>query len=155
MAAYFLDSSAVVKRYVSEVGSSSMISLTDPRAGHDLHLAEITIAEVTSAIVRRQRAGDFTAEESAEALACFREDCRIQYGLVAISSDVIARAGELAERHFLRGYDAVQLGAALELWHRVRAAQMDFTFVCADGTLNTAAQQEGLSVMNPELVRAP
>ncbi len=35
MAAYYLDSSALVKRYVSEIGSGWVLSLFDPRRKND------------------------------------------------------------------------------------------------------------------------
>jgi hypothetical protein len=56
----------------------------------------------------------------------------------------------LAERHPLRGYDAVQLAAALAV-HRPRAAALlpALTFVCADARLNAAATAEGLTVEDP------
>ena len=56
----------------------------------------------------------------------------------------------LAEQHGLRGYDAVQLAAALEL-HAVRNRMglTPLTFVSADSALNTASQTEGLMVDDP------
>ena len=56
----------------------------------------------------------------------------------------------LAEQHGLRGYDAVQLAAALGL-HAVRhmGGLPPMTFVSADSDLNTAAQTEGLIVDDP------
>ncbi len=56
----------------------------------------------------------------------------------------------LAEKHFLRGYDAVQLAAALELRAELQAAgATNLTFVSADDALNLAASVEGLTVENP------
>jgi predicted nucleic acid-binding protein len=51
---YFLDSSALVKRYVAEAGSSWIQSLAEPTAGHALFIARITWIEVLSALARRQ-----------------------------------------------------------------------------------------------------
>jgi len=45
MAICFLDSSAVVKRYVSEAGSAWIQGLTAPQAGNLLYVARITGAE--------------------------------------------------------------------------------------------------------------
>jgi len=50
----------------------------------------------------------------------------------------------------LRGYDAVQLAAALEANdERLANALTPLTLVSADTELNTAAQAEGLNVENP------
>ena len=56
----------------------------------------------------------------------------------------------MAERHGLRGYDAVQLAAARELRDQCRLlGLLEPTLVAADRELNAAAQFEGLSVDNP------
>lgn len=56
----------------------------------------------------------------------------------------------LAEKHGLRGYDSVQLAAAVELQIvRNSLSLSGITFVCADDHLNVAAVAEGLLVENP------
>ena len=55
MAAYFFDTSAIVKRYADERGSAWVQQLADPALNHSIYLARITEVEVTSAIIRRQR----------------------------------------------------------------------------------------------------
>jgi hypothetical protein len=58
----------------------------------------------------------------------------------------------LAERHALRGYDAVQLAAALELQTVLTASGLPaLTLVSADAELNAAAAAEGLTVEDPNL----
>ena len=46
MAAYFLDTSTVVKRYVRETGTRWVQALTDPAAGHFLFVARIMELEM-------------------------------------------------------------------------------------------------------------
>ncbi len=67
MALYFLDSSAVVKAYVSEVGSAWVVGLIDPTVGHNIYVAEITGVEVVSAITRQSRSGALSAVDAAKA----------------------------------------------------------------------------------------
>ena len=55
--AYFFDSSALVKRYVAEIGSTWIESLIDPQTGNRLIIARITWVEVLSALARLQREG--------------------------------------------------------------------------------------------------
>jgi hypothetical protein len=52
---YFLDSSALLKRYVSEIGTDWIQSLTAESANNLLIVARITSVEVESALARRQR----------------------------------------------------------------------------------------------------
>jgi hypothetical protein len=67
VADYLFDSSALVKRYGSEVGTAWVVSLFPP-AGNRIHLARITAVEVVSAIARRCRSGTVTAAGAAAML---------------------------------------------------------------------------------------
>jgi uncharacterized protein len=60
MADNFLDTSALVKRHVIEAGSRWVKSLVRAKAAHTIDIARITAVEVTSAITRRQHAGDLS-----------------------------------------------------------------------------------------------
>ncbi len=58
----------------------------------------------------------------------------------------------LAERYGLRGFDAVQLAAALQVQaERIASGVPGVTFVSADQALNAAAVAEGLAVDDPNL----
>ena len=150
MAAYFFDSSAVVKRYVRETGTAWVLSITAPTAGHIIYVAHITGVEVVSALTRQARHGALAPTDAATALAQFRHDFAHQYHTVDITSALIARAMALAETHALRGYDAVQCAAALSIHtHRQTLGMPSLTLVSADVALNTAATVEGLRVDNP------
>jgi hypothetical protein len=48
MGAYFLDSSALVKRYAAETGTAWMTSLIDPAAGNVIYVARITGVETVA-----------------------------------------------------------------------------------------------------------
>ncbi len=150
MAAYFFDSSATVKRYIGETGTAWILAVTDPRAGNRLYVTRITGVETVSAIARRGRGGSLTAQETAVALSDFRFDFAQAYNVLEVGPVVIARAMSLAEVHALRGYDAIQLAAALEIndQHLALSAPA-VTFVCADAALNATAILEGLTVDDP------
>jgi len=51
MAVYFVDSSALVKRYISEIGSTWVLSLFDPALDNDILIAAITGVEIVAAII--------------------------------------------------------------------------------------------------------
>lgn len=61
MAVYFVDSSALVKRYISETGSTWVLSLFDPALNNDILIAAITGVEIVAAITRRARSGSISA----------------------------------------------------------------------------------------------
>jgi predicted nucleic acid-binding protein len=148
---YFLDASAVVKRYADEAGSAWVRQITDPQAQNTILLAEITLAEVTAALAAKQRAPKgITLEQRNRVLSRFFQDCDEHFTLVSIDRSVIDRAVDLAQRHRLRAYDAVQLATALEASAITQAQALPaLTFVAADTDLLTAAAAEHLSVENP------
>lgn len=114
MNAFFFDSSALVKLHINETGTSWTKAIADPTTGNRLYIALIAGVEVVSAIVRRQRAGAINASDASTALSDFRRDFASQYVIIEMDAAFISQAMALAERHALRGYDAVQLAAALQ-----------------------------------------
>jgi predicted nucleic acid-binding protein len=145
VAAYFLDTSAVVKRYARETGTAWVQALAAPTAGHSLFLVRITMAETVAAVTRRQRGGHISAQDAATGLADFHYDFARQYVIVEVSAPLVGYAASLARRHALRGYDAVQLAAALA----IHSQAPSLTLLSADADLNAAATAEGLSVDDP------
>ena len=150
MAVYFCDSSAIVKCYVHEQGSGWMVALLESTTVHHLYLARITGVEVIAALRRRARLGDIAATDVAAALAQFRRDFAGLYRLIEITPPLVTRAMALAETYALRGYDAVQLAAAVEVHVRGDILGLPvLTLVSADEDLNLAGPAEGLIVENP------
>jgi len=145
VAAFFLDTSTVLKRYVQETGTAWLQALAAPTVRHSLFVVRITLAETVAAITRRERGGSITPQDAATAVADFQLDFARQYRVVEVSAGLVAQAATLARRHALRGYDAVQLAAALE----IHATDPSLTLLSADAELNTAATAEGLSVEDP------
>jgi uncharacterized protein len=115
MTVYYLDTSALVKRYAQAKGTAGILSLTDRGAGHDLYTVRLTGPEMIAALYRKARTGDVALAEAARSAGIFRSDRQEQYQIVELSPELAERAMNLAERHGLRGYDSVHLAAALEL----------------------------------------
>ncbi|MEP7342196.1 MAG: type II toxin-antitoxin system VapC family toxin [Acidobacteriota bacterium] len=152
MAAYFFDSSALVKRHVRETGTAWVIGLMRLPATERLYIARIALVEIISAFARRQRGQTLSPVEAGKATARFRRNYERKYFKIDITNRLIERAAALAEKHVLRGYDAVQLAAALETNdRRLAIGASPLTLISADDALNAAAMLEGLSVDNPNL----
>jgi uncharacterized protein len=67
-----------------------------------------------------------------------------------MTASVLTRAMSLAKGHALRGYNAVQLAAALDVNGFCLATGLStFTLISAEEALNAAAMAEGLTVDNP------
>jgi uncharacterized protein len=152
VAAFIFDDSAVVKRYLKEIGSGWIQGLADPVASHELFLTRIARVEVVAAVTRRGRGNVIPAAAAAALVAQFRHDAAHQYNILEVTPAMLADAERLAEVHGLRGYDAVQLAVAVEMrWTRATAGLTPLTFISADQELNVAATAEGLTVDNPAM----
>jgi uncharacterized protein len=152
VAAFLFDASAIVKRYLTEIGSGWIRGLADPAALHELFLTRIARVEVVAAVTRRGRGNVIPAAAAAALVAQFRHDAAHQYNILEVTPALLADAERLAEVHALRGDDAVQLAVTVEM-HRTRAAAglTPLTFISADQELNAAANAEGLNVDNPAM----
>jgi predicted nucleic acid-binding protein len=150
VAAFFLDSSALVKRYVQETGTAWVRGLTHRRAGHQIFLARITAVEVTAALARRRKGGSLAAARVRSILTRFRSHLAGRYIAAEITPTLLAEAMKLANAHDLRAYDAVQLAAALEVTRQRQALGLQaVTLLSADQELNAAALAEGMAVEDP------
>ncbi len=149
----YLDASAVVKRYSPEIGSVWVKTLTDPLSGHTIILGEITLAEAAAALAAKHRAsGGISRKERDDAVSLFLGHCDVEYALVATTRSIIDQAVNLTQNHRLRGYDAVQLAAALAADKALTTASLPhLIFVAADGDLLAAANAQGLATENPNL----
>jgi predicted nucleic acid-binding protein len=150
MADYVLDTSALVKRHVTEAGSNWIRSLVRAKSAHTLYIARITAVEVFSAITRRQHNGDLSAAQAGAMLGHFRRHLQQRYRVVELSTQLFTEAMLLARKRRLRAYDAVQLAAALELnrIHQMTGAS-PIILLSSDRDLNSAASAEGLAVDDP------
>ena len=150
MAGFFCDSSAIVKRYVNEIGSNYVDNLADSKSGNIILLARITRVEVAAAIARRLKGKSIAAIDARNALAAFQHDLINNYYTVETTPSILNTAVSLATKHALRGYDAVQLAAiSAANDERIAGGLAPLILVSADTELNNAAQAEGLNAENP------
>ena len=151
---YFFDSSAAVKNYISEVGTNWIKSILVTIPQTEIFMASITEVEVIAAFSRRRKGKTLTTNDAAVLISQFKADFSKDYTTVEVVPKIISQAVHLADQHSLRGYDAVQLAAALEIYRKLISLKVNFgsstlTFVSADNQLNSAAKAEGLTVENP------
>lgn len=155
MAVFFMDTSALAKRYVSqETGHAFICALCEPTANNIIVISQATLVEAISALCRKARepnlAQRITLEEREELIANFHWDTIKQYDIVEVDLTRYYEAGELCRHHPLRAYDAVQLACALYMnKDLIDISQPPLTFLSADNKLLEAARAEGLQIGNP------
>jgi predicted nucleic acid-binding protein len=109
MATYFLDTSAIIKRYIFEQGQAWIFSLCNPAQGHDLYISQAALVEVVAAVCRRAREKSISMTERDRLISVFRQDSEQSYNIWPVTTDLYTSAGDLCRSHRLRAYDAVQL----------------------------------------------
>lgn len=150
MAAYYLDTSALVKRYAREVGSVWLVNLTRPSAGNEIFTVLATGPEMIAAIFRKVRTGQASQMEAVQAATTFRGEWLTQYQLVPFTNTLADEAMGLVEKHGLRGYDSIHLAAALTIRVVRQVANLSaLTFVSSDRAQLQAARAEGLAAEDP------
>lgn len=137
----YLDASALVKLYVPETDSATIKALVD--AAEMSSTSRIAYAEARAAFARKRREQAVTLRDYRTIVQDLDNDWE-SFFVVDVSESLIKRAGQLAERAALRGYDAVHLASAV-----IMAEQGDqaVTFACFDEKLSRAARRQGLTVL--------
>jgi uncharacterized protein len=152
MPLYRCDSSGLVKRYGDEIGSEWVRTIMDSASAKIVSIADITRAEVTSALARRAREGVITLNERDELIQTFRAHCAAQYRIAPTQPRIIDLAAELIQRHPLRAYDAVQLASASIVNQSLIAHGLPpLIFVAEDDRLIAPARGEAVRAENPTL----
>jgi predicted nucleic acid-binding protein len=150
VATYFLDTSAIAKRYLPELGSGWIVSLTDVAARNTCWLAAVTRVELVAGLYRRQRLGHLTPTDAQRAAAIALHECASSFRGLVIDAVVLDRAAIVVAAHGLRAYDGIQLAAALRLRDEYDRSRLPPPiFVSSDQVLNDAARAEGMDVDDP------
>lgn len=127
-----------MKLYVREAGSSETRERLD--AASAIATSRVAYPEARAALARRQREAAITKAALARAVSALDRDL-VHFVVVELSANVARRAGDLAERRALRGFDAIHLASALEVERLVGTVP---SFCCFDDRLRAAALAEGL-----------
>lgn len=153
MGAYFLDTSALIKRYVTEIGSEWTTSLCEPLTGNTIIISQTTLTEAVASFCRKAREQNLhhriSETERDQIITRFRGDARRQYNVVRVTSAVYTQAGDLCRTHKLRAYDAIQFACVLKIRATLAPLNIAPIFVSADIDLLNVAQTVGLDIANP------
>ena len=141
--AYF-DTSALIKRYVEELGRREVLTLL--RASRCVVSAVLPV-EVRSALRRRVADKTLDAKRVPAILKRLAAD-RPFWTIVEVSGEVLAIAETLSAAHPLRAFDAIHVASAMLFAARI--ASPTFTFVSADIQQTTAAVALGINTRHIE-----
>lgn len=150
MGNFFFDSSALVKKYARESGTSWVLALFKPSVAHTLFIARITPVETVAGLAKQNRTGTLSADGLDKAVRRIKRSMMGRFAFVEITDEIVLEAIRLVRTHGLRGYDAVQLATAISIESNLAVSRLSpLVFVSADLNLNKAAVVEGLTVDDP------
>ena len=139
---YFLDTSALFKRYVQEEGSETVDVLF--KEENILFISSVTICEVISNLRRLVDVDRLISEKEFDLIkATFLGE--IADGLLELTqltTNILLESLEIISKRYVTPLDAIQLATALSLPEKP-------VFVCADKKLLRIAEDCGLEVLNP------
>lgn len=131
----FFDSSAFVKRYVSEAGTEAVLAWSD-RAS-EIGLSGIALPEIISAFCRLHREGKIDDTQYRQLKSLLLADIE-DVAICDLTPEVLAQSIASLETNVLRGMDAIHIGSAVALKAEV--------FISADQRQREAAARAGLRV---------
>ncbi|MDR3553963.1 MAG: type II toxin-antitoxin system VapC family toxin [Syntrophobacteraceae bacterium] len=139
----YIDSSALVKRYIEEDGSDKVNALLEERSV--AAASRLAYPEILAAITRRHKAKEIETGAFERIKKAFKSDWA-SFAVVEFHLDVFKLIDEIIIKYALRGADSVHLSSAL--WLK-KAMKQDVVFVASDLELIKAAKGEKLQTYNP------
>lgn len=133
----YLDTSSLIKLYIEEHGSAEVEDLV--REATLVCTSVIAYPEARSALARLGREGLLTIEEQLHTKNALNDDWP-HYLVLEATPQLCETAGDLAEKHALRGFDSLHLASFLHLAGEDLGEPVRFSSF--DDRLNTAAKAE-------------
>lgn len=135
--AYF-DTSALIKRYVEELGRREVLALLRKNR---CVISAVLPVELRSALRRRVAEKTLDGRRVSSILKRFAAD-RPYWTVIEVSGDVLTAAESLSGAHPLRALDSIHVASAKLFADRT--ASQTFTFVSADAQQTSVAEALGL-----------
>lgn len=137
----YLDTSALIKRYIWESGSEHVLQIYKGNA--TLVTSKIAYVEAYAAFTRRMREGHLSPIRYSRVCRLFEREWPA-YLTVEVRDEVLRLSRDLIKKYPLRGFDALHLASAKSLWLNLRTP---ITFACANQRLLESAKAESFELL--------
>ena len=150
MPIYYLDTSAIMKRYIPETGSHVVEELFDGLTDSDiLATSYLTILEVNSTAMRLLRGRAITQMSYQNILDQLTHDITdYEVKVMPVQNELLDKAIGMVKNHSLRSLDAIHFASAIanrELW-----SSQNLYMISADREIVAACESHGILVVNPQ-----
>ncbi len=139
----YTDSSALVKRYVSEMGSARLAALLS--SSDVVATSKLAFPELLSAFNRKRRFRELSERSYQAAVRRFEEDWK-DLLIIDFHDDLLPLVRSLVVKYAMKGADALHLSSALWL---SASSRMPVVFAASDVPLLKAAKAENLEIFDP------
>ena len=148
MTRYYLDTSALVKRYRTERGMEVMAALFSERTWDDEFItSHLTVLEIQAVAARALGARLLTKRAHDALLRLSNDDLERLITVLPLTNAVLSEAINVARRYALRAGDCIHLAKALRT---AQAVSANIVFLTSDKELYRAAGRAGFTPLNPE-----
>lgn len=141
----YLDTSALLRRYFKELGSTEIISKWKEAMG--IATSSVAYAETMASFHRKKREINMNGKVFGTILNSFQKDWT-SFIRLEVTDDLTESIDRIVANYPLRGFDAIHLASALMIHERIPE---HFVFACFDRMLIQAAQTEGLKTLPTDL----
>ena len=148
---FYLDASALAKRYVVEQGTFVVNQLFRRVARDDMMCLTLGTIEVISVFVRKKNASAVPDPVFRQAMTDFRSEVidAINFTKIPATDQVVNAAASLVAKYALNATDAVILRSVLDLVATLHTTGDALVLVTSDQRLLRAAQAEGVLTFDP------
>ena len=141
---YFIDTSALFKRYFPEQGTEQIDDIFN-EANSTFYISDITIIEIVSNLKRKN---EITRKLNNEIYSkikkeFFNDIAHENIKTVGVFSENIIKAITLIDKKYVTPLDSIQLATALQL----NSELQNIVFVCSDKKLSDLAQEYGIKTI--------
>jgi PIN domain. len=140
---YFIDTSALFKRYIPEPGTAEIDDILNQEGA--FYISDLTIIETISNLKRKNEITGEIDEELYEKIKStfFNDIAKGKIRTARISSDTIIEAINIIDQSYITPIDSLQLAAALQ----IKSEWGNVVFICSDKKLGNLAEKHGLKVL--------
>lgn len=141
---FYLDTSALMKKYFVEAGSSKMKQIMTQ--SNYIYTSSLTYAETFATIYRLFREGFLNSKKLKDVIDSFLYDWN-RFIIIEYTLDVRQTIPILLKKYALKGADAIHMATCVFLSGR----DIITTFVCIDKRLNNAIKDSGIKYLDPTI----
>ncbi|HEX5869241.1 MAG TPA: type II toxin-antitoxin system VapC family toxin [Longimicrobium sp.] len=146
---YFVDSSALIKAYVTETGTPVVVAVLDGLRG-SVYVSSAVMIETAAAMARHWRSNRVRQKVYAKARDTFLEHCRTRYHVVHPPAAVAGATLRMIERYKMRsagGFDLLHIATAEYI--QTLLPRGTLSLMCCDEGLRSVAEERGFDVFDP------